>query len=212
MPRIYSGRHKYTPEQVEFIHANYRGISVAELTRRFNETFGIDLEVRRIDGYCANHKLRNGLDGRFHKGRVGYRPPKGTHFAPQSEFKKGRRPENWRPVGSERVNGEGYTDVKIAEPKKWKTKHSILWEEVHGPVPKGHKLIFKDGDRSHVVLENIALVSDSEMAILNKNALIKSDPDLTDTGILVARLISKVSTCKKSHVKSGSMKDHSKEE
>lgn len=203
MPRPYPTRHKYTPEQVQFIQDNHRGIPIAELTRRLNETFNTDLDVQRMKAYVKNHSLRNGLDARFVKGRAGFRHPKGTHFAPQSEFKKGCIAHNHLPVGTERVNGEGYTDIKIAEPKKWKTKHSILWEEVNGPVPKGHKLIFKDGDRSHVALENIALVSDSEMAILNKNALIKSDPDLTDTGILVARLISKVSTCKKSHVKSG---------
>ena len=33
-------------------------------------------------------------------------------------FKKGHIPANYRPVGSERVNADGYIEVKVADPNK----------------------------------------------------------------------------------------------
>ena len=189
-------RHKFTVEQDRFIRETFPGISTKELAERFNQRFKTSLKFSQVRAYVHNHRITNGLDMRFGKGGTPHRPPKGKRFAPASEFKKGCRPQNWRPVGSERVNGEGYTDIKIAEPKGWKTKHSILWEAAHGPVPKGMKLIFKDGDKSHIALENIALVSNSEMAVLNRRALINADPELTETGILIAKVLVKASAIK----------------
>jgi len=113
-----------------------------------------------------------GAPSRFKKGHVpankGLRRP---GWAPgrmaETQFKKGQMPWTWKPVGSERLSKEGYVEVKVRERngqfENWKGKHVLIWEKAHGKVPKGHAVAFKDGDKSHVVLENLELISRVEL-------------------------------------------------
>jgi hypothetical protein len=104
----------------------------------------------------------------------------------KTHFKKGPRPWNWRPVGSERVNSGGYTEVKVRNPKKWKGKHVLILEAVNGKVPKGRVIIFADGDKSNLKLKNLLMVSRSELAVMNRLGLISGSGELTKTGKAVA--------------------------
>jgi hypothetical protein len=85
----------------------------------------------------------------------------------ETQFKKGQMPWTWVPLWSERMSKEGYLEIKFRERKgrhgNWASAHVLLWEDRHGPVPKGHKLAFKDGDRAHIALNNLELVSNAEM-------------------------------------------------
>lgn len=36
--------------------------------------------------------------------------------------------------------------------------HRLMWEDVHGPIPPQHLIIFKDGDRTHCKIENLQCV------------------------------------------------------
>ena len=74
-------------------------------------------------------------------------------------FKKGNKPANHKPVGSERVNIYGYVEVKVAEPNKWRQKHRILWEQTNGPIPPGYILRFRNGNRQDITLGNLYLIS-----------------------------------------------------
>jgi HNH endonuclease len=33
--------------------------------------------------------------------------------------------------------------------------HHVVWEEVHGPVPEGSEIIFEDGDKENIVIDNL---------------------------------------------------------
>lgn len=92
------------------------------------------------------------------------------------------------PVGSERVN-KGYTLLKVAEPNVWIEKHRYIYEKIHGKIPNGYKVIFADKNKNNFSPENLILVSDSEALIMNKNKLIYEDPNLTNTGSIIAKLI-----------------------
>ena len=100
-------------------------------------------------------------------------------------------PQTWKPVGTETVRADGYTWVKVAEPNKWREKHKIIWEAAYGQAPKSHAVIFADGDKQNIMLENLILVSRAQLVRLNQNDLIARDAELTKTGILVADIISK---------------------
>ena len=108
---------------------------------------------------------------------------------------KGQKPHNYKPVGSERVNGDGYVDVKI-DPNKWRAKHRLLGRR-NGPIPKGYVIIFGDGNRRNFQQDNLILVSKSQLAILNKNQLIQNDADLTRAGIVIADIYKKIGERKK---------------
>lgn len=93
-------------------------------------------------------------------------------------FKKGERrgaaARNWLPVGTIAVDAEGYRRIKVRESlpgephgfgntKAWPLLNRHLWAEAHGPIPPGHAVVFKDGNRAHCVLENLELVSQRDL-------------------------------------------------
>jgi hypothetical protein len=43
--------------------------------------------------------------------------------------------------------------------------HVAVWEKANGPLPKGHGLIHLDGDRSNNALENLQLLTISEISL-----------------------------------------------
>lgn len=94
--------------------------------------------------------------------------------------------------------GNGYVEVKVkmrpSSPlcnDNFTPKHRLIWEAVNGPIPKGHKLIFADGDKTNITLDNLLLITDAQMARLNQNHLIQPDKELTVAGLLVCDVISK---------------------
>lgn len=189
--------HRYTEEQQVFIKEHVQGRTTEELTDLVNERFGINLSTGQIRAYKKNNKLLSGVDAKFKKGRTSHNKGKlGGGWKP-TEFKKGHRPYNYMPVGSERVNGDGYVDIKIADPNKWRAKHLIVWEAAHGPVPKGHVVLFGDQDRHNFDLDNLILISKQQLMRLNRKKLIQRDADLTRSAILVTDLIHKVTSLQK---------------
>jgi hypothetical protein len=192
--------HRYTPEQAAFIIEHYKGRSNKELSEMINEQFDLNLSVTQVKTFKANRKLNSGLTGRFELGQVPVnKGTKGLYNVGgnRTSFKKGHKPKNYRPVGSERVNVDGYIEVKVADPNKWRLKHSVVWEEANGPIPKGHCVIFLDGNRINLSLDNLQLITRNQLARLNQNHLIFNDAELTKTGIIIADIRSKINDRKK---------------
>jgi hypothetical protein len=128
---------------------------------------------------------------------------KGINFGgTTTQFKKGHRPANYKPIGTQRVNSEGYVDIKVADPGIWKAKHKMIWEKANGPIPKGHVLIFGDGNKLNVQLENLILISRKQLATLNKNKLIQNNAELTRMGITLVDVYHKINERKKKMVRS----------
>jgi hypothetical protein len=103
-------------------------------------------------------------------------------------------PGNTMPLGSERINADGYVEIKYAEkggPSKnrWKGKHVLRWEQANGPVPKGFAVIFADGNRRNFKLKNLVLVSRKELAVLNHAGMLTSKNEaITKVSVNIARL------------------------
>lgn len=193
---------KYTAEQIQYITDNIRGRSYRELTALFNERFGLGLKISTMISLAARHGLKNERDCRFNTGweptqfKKGMTPwnkgKKGTGGYEPTQFQKGHVPKNYRPIGSERVNVDGYVEVKVADPKTWRMKHVIIWEAAHGPVPKGHVVIFADGNQQNLALDNLLLISRRELVVMNKRGLIANDAELTKTGVVIADIYLKI--------------------
>lgn len=184
--------HKWTEEEGQFIRDNCRGITRKELTKKFNEHFGTDLEPKKIICYMKNHHITNGLDCKFQKGWPSYN--KGKHMTPEqyerckgTMFKKGQACINRKPVGSERFDKDFYVMIKVAEPRKWVLKHRWLWEQHYGPIPKDMLVTFKDGDKSNLDINNLMLCTKGEHAVANNQNL--SIDGNKEVGILTARLM-----------------------
>ena len=202
---------KYTQEHIDFIAANIKGCPFKELTDKFNKRFGMDLKISAVVSLADRHGLHNGRNTRFdnwlapagtrhrfEKGNIPWnKGKKGANYpgTKATQFKPGNKPANWMPIGSERVNADGYVDIKVQDgklQKNWKGKHIVIWEKHNGPVPPGHAVIFGDGNRRNFAPDNLILVSRKQLVRLNQSRLIQGDIELTKTGIIIADIINKV--------------------
>lgn len=190
----------FTREQKEFVKNNVKGRTNQELADLINETFGLSVTAEQMNSYKANHGLRSGLDFRFKKGHVPAN--KGKKYPGQvnhTSFKKGHKPINYRPVGSERVNVDGYVEVKVADPNVWRLKQHVVWEQEYGPIPDGHCLIFLDGNKQNTSLDNLQLISRNQLARMNQMGLIQEDAELTKIGLIIADIHCKIGERKRKH-------------
>lgn len=185
----------WTKEMADFVIANNKGKTHKEMAELVSKTFHKEINAAQIKAIRGRLKIDSGLTGRFEKGHV---PPnkgrKGYH-SPGSEkgwFQKGHRPWNHNEVGDEAWTTDGYLKIKIAEPNKWKMKHVLEWEKVNGPIPEGKMITFLNGDHADCRPENLALITNTENLIMNNMKIRSSDPDVTKTGITVAKLKHKI--------------------
>lgn len=205
--------HRYSFEEIEFLKKNAPGRTLKELQLMFNKKFNIDISEQSIENTKHRHNIKSGITGgQFCKGNIPvnkgkkwseYMPQESQQGSLRTTFKKGNIPHNHRPVGSERVNKDGYIEIKVQEPKKWRLKHRVLYEKEYGEMPKGHKLIFADGNKLNLNLDNLILVSSSEELIMNRNKLFFEDKTLTKTGALVSKVIDTANKKKKIFKKGG---------
>lgn len=119
-----------------------------------------DVSATNYKRLCIRNGWLTGNDGRFKPGQPA--PNKGwpMPFHPNSaaaRFQPGRRPHTWRGPGHESVDPKhGYVWLIVAETNPYTgaatrrvMKHRWLWEQAHGPVPDGHVLKSRDGDRTN---------------------------------------------------------------
>lgn len=117
---------------------------------------------------------KNGERTRFKKGIVPWN--KGKQYeaggrSAETQFKKGDRTgranQIYQPVGAERISKDGYLQRKINDDmpmyKRWRGVHIINWEAINGPLPAGHALRFKDGNKLNTNPENLELISRADL-------------------------------------------------
>ena len=146
---------------------------------------------------CGAGLAQSGKGNRFPKGHVPAnkgqrRPGYSVGRMSETQFKKGNRSgfaeKLWHPVGSVVADLEGFLRVKIRERINglpagwhkdiWPLLHHRTWQEHRGPIPAGHKVVFKNGDRSNCAIENLELITDAEM--MRRNTIHNLPPDLKE--------------------------------
>ena len=126
---------KKNPDMVAYMKQIIPGHEESEIRAMFLEKFSIELSESQIGNFKSKYKIYSGTHGGcFQKGQVPMNkgkkmPPEVYEKAKATMFKSGNIPHNHRAVGSERVNVDGYVEVKIAEPNKWKLKQRLVYEE-----------------------------------------------------------------------------------
>lgn len=186
--------HIYTVEEHLFMKSYVPGHSYKEIQQAFIKKFDWEISIGQIKSYIGNHGLNTGRNGRFEKGQTshnkGVKMPKEVYEkAKHTMFAKGHIPHNHKPVGSERINVDGYIEVKVEEPRKWRLKHNVVWEQHNGKIPRGSVVIFLDRDKMNVSIENLKLVKRSELLIMNRYDLYGENAESTETATNLAKLI-----------------------
>ena len=191
---------EFSDEIINFMRENAKGKSNIELTEMVNKRFNSDFSVQQIEGVKARKKILSGLTGQFEKGNIPWNKGKKGWYATGTEktrFKKGNMPVQHRKVGSERITKDGYIEVKVEEPNKWRLKHIVVYEQNRGVVPKGYAVIFLDGNKKNTDISNLKLVTRSELLIMNRHNLFTGDSKLNDAAINIAKLIDETNKAKK---------------
>jgi hypothetical protein len=200
----------WTEEEKEKIRREYPHRSTKEMADEMGVGVGplyqhaAALGVRKTDEYWeADRQLRIARGqvhpalkaNQFKKGQKawndGVKGSTGTHpNCRRTQFKKGERTgaahKNWVPIGTERLSKEGYLERKVTDDpavqfqRRWVGVHRLVWESVHGPVPKGHMVCFLPGKKtnvaSEITIDILELVSRRERAY--RNHPINKSPEL----------------------------------
>ena len=173
----------WSPEDLAALAKHYPDTDNATLARIFRRS---ELSIKNQAATYGWHKSPEYMEqkpGCFKPGLVPWN--KGTNYsAPGSErtrFKKGECPANWQPIGSERVTQDGYLQRKMTDtgypPRDWVPVSHIEWEKHNGrPVPKGHAVVFRDGNDRNFAPANLELISRADL--MRRNSYLNLPPEL----------------------------------
>ena len=143
------------------------------------------LQLHKTPEYLATE-----ASGRLKKGNVGTQFPKGNVpwnkgmkgldiGGKETQFKKGNVPHNHRSVSQERIDDEGYTYIKIQEPRKWVLKHRHIYEQHHGKLEPHMIVTFRDKNISNFDIENLEAITKVEN--MERNRITKYPKPIQDT-------------------------------
>lgn len=174
-------RKKYPSEATSKIAAALGRTAVSVYQRAVN--LGIAKSPEYIARHCRMQKgVSVGKRFQFPPGHVpankGLRRP---GWAPgrmaTTQFKSGERSgvalKLWKPIGTQRISKDGYLEIKVNDGfplrRRWRAAHLILWEAEYGPVPESHAVVFRNGNKRDIRLENLELIRRSEL--MRRNAI-----------------------------------------
>ena len=192
----------WTEEEKKYLAEVTPGRSHQEITEMMVDKFKLDYTKTQIAAAIKRYGLNTGRTGRFEKGHIPFnKGTKGMTSANRTSFKKGNIPHTYLPVGSESVTRDGYAIVKVSDKgtrnERWRPKHRLIWEKHHGPVPDGHAIVFGDGDKTNLSIDNLILVNRAQLSVMNTKKLIKNDVELTQAGANIAQLMLAINKAKK---------------
>lgn len=169
-------RGKWSEEDLAYLRSHFPHLYTKDLAAYFNRSYGSVSSMAKLHGihkseqFKAMDKARHveqllsaGLKYRYKAGNVPMN--KGMKMTTDvynkcknTMFRKGVVPHNAKYDGYERLNKEGYVEVRVAM-GKFRLKHRVIWEEAHGPIPKGYIVTFIDGDKTNITLNNLQMIS-----------------------------------------------------
>lgn len=152
-------KHRYTREQKEYLRDICGDKSLREVHKMFLEKFGVSVTERSIRSVVNRNGWKFGRQGyadTFRNGRTAWN--KGLNGLDLSrgkgQFKKGELSPKYKAIGSQTIR-KGVVWIKVGDPDVWIPKHLHVWRKIYGPIPEGHVIRFKDGNKMNVEKENL---------------------------------------------------------
>lgn len=198
----------WTDAEIAILRARYphelAANIAADLGRTLPQTYNkaSRLKLHKTEAFRASRESsvfrqgqNIGAEFRFQPGREAWN--KGIAFNPggrssETQFKEGSAPKNRRPVGSTRIDVDGYVVIKIADGlNHWKLLHHQVWKQAHGEYPSPDMaLIFKDGNKQNCDISNLELITRRENML--RNSVHRLPKELAEVIQLVGALNRKV--------------------
>lgn len=164
----------YTKEQTEWLIDNYERFNTyKELTEEFDKVFQRDKTIENIRDKCCKRLKLYGMEN-------------------STVFRKGNIKEQC-PIGTVRKCKNGTTYIKVkdslysyakgySEPW-WLPIQKKIWQDHFGEVPNGKMVIFLDGNRENLDIENLYCIDRKISVVMAKNRWYTENRENTLTAI-----------------------------
>ena len=181
---FFMNRNFWTEQEIKFLKENYSDMKTKDIAAIMNRPIwsinsksyelGLKKSFKHMKALLeieAKKLTAAGKQYQFSKGQVSHNkgkkmPPELYEKVKRTMFKPGNKPGNIKKVGAIRIDHEGYTYVKIAD-SDWRLKHRVVYENVNGPVPANHVVIFKDNNMHNFDINNLQMISQKENMLRN---------------------------------------------
>lgn len=191
----------YTAEQQDFLRDNCKRMSRRELADSFNARFGTNKTERGIKSYCNLRGWNAADNGQFKRGSRSWQTGLTgedfkSHYTDDT-FERmmsalANANKKWN-IGDEVIR-HGVpmivtsVDYTIPYAQRLTFKRRYVWEQAHGKIPPGHRIIHLDGDVMNCDLDNLYCVPGQFIPMLNKNHWLTDDRDHTLTAVMLCEL------------------------
>ena len=156
-----------TKEQNLYFIKIVKNHSTKQIQELLYKKYKVSLTAKQIQYYKSKNHLKSGI-------------------------KRGGNQHNIKPIGSEYIRKDGYTYIKINEnPKKWVAKHKYIYEKYYGKIPDNNIIIFLDQNKNNFDISNLKMIKRKELMNICNNKLLFKNKELTESGILLQKLINK---------------------
>lgn len=187
------------PEYVEWMISFIPGHSESQINDGFYEQFGIRMNRSQIKNFKSRFKVGSGTTGgEFRKGMPSWNKGRKVKSSTYEKMKPtmfniGHRPTNYRPLGSERINVDGYTEIKISDPNKWTLKQRKIWEDHYGEkLTRNEVIIFLDGNKQNFDIDNLCKLTRAELVRYNQDHLYTDNHDISLVAANIARIKTRI--------------------
>ncbi|MDP2432921.1 MAG: HNH endonuclease signature motif containing protein [Pseudomonadota bacterium] len=202
--------HTWTQKEIDTLRALYPDHTAQHVA----EVLGLELRliyykarhlgVKKSAGFLAGPQSGRldgirGAETRFQAGGVSWnRGKKGLQIGGlATQFQPGHRGGmaalRYQPIGSERIQ-DGYLQRKVRDDgpvhRRWEFVHRLVWIEHHGPIPDGHVVTFRNGNRLDIEPQNLELITRADLT--RRNSIHRYPRELRDAMKLAARLRRKI--------------------
>ena len=152
---------------------DYLGYTTSQL---YNKVFALGVKKNPRIKYLQNRRLAlSGTKSRWQPGHIPYN--KGKKMSSEvyakvqgTMYKPGNKPFNTREPNATSIRydktGRPYSYTKVKD-SQWVLTHRLLWQSIHGEIPKGHVVRFKDGNNLNIHITNLECIPMKENAVRN---------------------------------------------
>lgn len=164
--------YNYTEEQKGWLVEHYPKYGAKKTASEFNRIFGQSRSEHSIKNICVG-KLGVQLNEEAFKR---YRKETTDVLI---TYNKSKAVE----VGTVGRLTNGYYMVKMQD-GSWEYAGKRLYKDNVGEVPNGYQVIFLDGNKNNINLDNLAVVPVEYQALMNTHKLRSENPTITETAIV----------------------------
>ena len=163
-------RNKYTKEFEDYARKYAKTHTREQLRKRLEKKYNLLISTHKLSNYLYKRNIKC-ID--YNAGVT-------------------KRKIDRHPVGYEYKKEDGMVIVKI-QPNKWEYKQRLIYMKYHNcELTDDDYIIFRNHDRSDYSIDNLVKISRKESSYLANYEMYSKDPDVTDTGVLTAKLMIKV--------------------